>query len=90
MPIEAMRMGIPIFASDRAFVRSVCGEAATYFEPTDVRGTAGVLARHLKSVEKLDERVALGREIARRLPNAKQRAIEYIEIISSQIERGIS
>lgn len=32
---EAMRYGLPIFTSDMWFARSVCGDAAKYFDPFD-------------------------------------------------------
>jgi glycosyltransferase involved in cell wall biosynthesis len=32
---EAMHFGLPILTSDRWFARSVCGEAARYFDPND-------------------------------------------------------
>lgn len=34
-PMEALYMNKEIIASDRSFVRDVCGERATYFDPLD-------------------------------------------------------
>ncbi len=34
-PLEAMSLGCPVVASDIPPVKEVCGEAATYFDPTD-------------------------------------------------------
>jgi glycosyltransferase involved in cell wall biosynthesis len=43
--LEAMHFGIPILTSDRDFARSVCGEAALYFDPLDAGSVAHSMAR---------------------------------------------
>ena len=35
--LEAMRLGTPVLAADRPYARTVCRDAALYFEPTDAR-----------------------------------------------------
>ncbi|WP_445781388.1 glycosyltransferase [Shewanella sp.] len=42
-PIEAMVMGKKLFASDRSFVRFVCGNYPYYFDPTDPEDIANVI-----------------------------------------------
>ncbi|HAV1357078.1 TPA: glycosyltransferase family 4 protein [Vibrio parahaemolyticus] len=34
-PLEALTMNVPVLASNREFVKEVCGDSALYFEPTD-------------------------------------------------------
>jgi len=35
-PLEAMRLGCPVLASNAASIPEACGEAAAYFSPTNV------------------------------------------------------
>jgi glycosyltransferase involved in cell wall biosynthesis len=42
-PLEAMAAGIPVVSSTAASLPEVCGEAAIYFEPTDVKDLANKL-----------------------------------------------
>lgn len=48
-PLEAMSMLCPIFVSDRPFMRDICKDHATYFDPNNAHDVAKVLARSLKS-----------------------------------------
>lgn len=43
-PIEAMALGLPLYASDRDFVRSVCGDYPIYFDPEDPVSAAARIA----------------------------------------------
>lgn len=46
-PLEAMRFGCPVLASDIPPLREVCGPAALYFDPLDVDALAGQMRRIL-------------------------------------------
>lgn len=48
-PIEALAMGLPVFASDRPFVRDTCGDAPVYFDPGDPRSIAASIAGYFKA-----------------------------------------
>jgi glycosyltransferase involved in cell wall biosynthesis len=43
-PLEAMSFGCPVIASDIAPVREVCGDAALYFDPSDIGAIERALA----------------------------------------------
>ncbi len=85
MPLEAMRMGLPLFASDRDFVRSVCGDVPIYFDPEDVLAAAEVLARALRDPDGLAERARRGAVWVGQLPTAAHRAHDYAAIVSEEL-----
>ncbi|MEZ0314467.1 MAG: glycosyltransferase [Myxococcota bacterium] len=45
--LEAMSLGVPILAADRPYAREICGDAADYFDPTDVASLRDSIARML-------------------------------------------
>lgn len=86
-PLEALFMGKPLFASDRGFVRDVCGDYAFYFDPIDPHSIAAVIAsfflgpsRDLKLAEDATKHV-------QHFSTAPQRALDYISIIESVVDR---
>lgn len=79
-PIEAMALGVPVFASDRDFVRSVCGRGATYFDPMDARAAAASFLEALESGT-TQMRADVGREIVACLPVAGVRAAQYMSLL---------
>ncbi|MCC5881587.1 MAG: glycosyltransferase [Halomonas sp.] len=82
-PLEAMAMKKPLFASDRGFVRNVCGDYALYFDPIDPENIADVIYQYFFS----DEKVALNLEAARQhatgFSNSRDRARKYLDIMMS-------
>lgn len=79
---EAMRHGLPIFTSDMWFARSVCGDAARYFDPFDAQDI-------LRSVEEVFSDDAARRALAdagrRRLasfPSWPENFSRYQELLS--------
>ncbi len=83
-PLEAIASGAPLVASDRDFVREAIGAAAAYFEPTDPVSLASALAETLTRHHQRSERVALGQEIARAFPTARDRTLRYVELIDQE------
>lgn len=79
-PLEAMRMGLPIFASDRDFVRTVCGDLPYYIDPLNPRESARTALRALSSQE-IDGRAIIGQRTVANMLGPKDRAIAYIEIL---------
>ena len=76
-PLEAMAMKCAVFASDRPFVRDVCGEFADYFDPLNPFDLASVIANRL-SMPRNEQWLAEAREHARGFSSAKQRAEDYL------------
>lgn len=88
-PLEAMAMGRPLFASDRPFVRDVCGNHAIYFDPTSPADVAAKIATAWRAgPEALAERVAHARVHALAWPSARERAEGYLAAARELIARS--
>jgi glycosyltransferase involved in cell wall biosynthesis len=89
-PLEAIVMERPLFASDRRFVRDVCGNYAIYFDPLDALDAARVIADYIRHHHGKDgQRLTEAREHAVNFSNARGRAERYLEIIRSLLaEKG--
>lgn len=88
-PLEAMIMRKPLFASDREFVRDVCGDFAWYFDPVDPASAAAKIMLYLEDYAGRDvARLENAREHAANFSNAKYRAEEYIKIIRGELGLG--
>jgi glycosyltransferase involved in cell wall biosynthesis len=85
MPLEAMICGRIVFASDRGFVRSTCGEAPVYIDPLDADSAADVLVATLRDPDRVREHIRRGRDLASS-GSARDRAAAYAELISRQLE----
>lgn len=48
-PLEAMALGLPLVASDRPFVRTVCGHYPIYIDPLDPKAAASTFARAIEA-----------------------------------------
>jgi glycosyltransferase involved in cell wall biosynthesis len=83
-PLEAMAMKKPLFASDRGFVKDVCAQYAYYFEPTDARSIAKVIADYVSNTAS-EVQLEAARQHALNFSNATQRAKDYIRIIQDQL-----
>jgi len=87
-PLEAMVMEKPLFASDRRFVKDICGDFALYFDPLDPENVADVIASYIQNQHGKDsERLALAREHAINFSSAKGRAERYLEIIRTELDK---
>jgi glycosyltransferase involved in cell wall biosynthesis len=85
-PVEAMKMGRVLFASDRDFVRAVCGDAAVYFDPLDAREAASSIVEVLTDPTLQARYVARGHRVVAQLPTATERAREMVRIIDEELE----
>lgn len=74
LPLEAIALGTPLFAADRDFNRTICGDAATYFDPLDPVVAAEQIATALRSPDTLEHRRMRGLEIYATLPTPAHRA----------------
>lgn len=80
MPLEAMAMGLRVFASDRPFVRDICGPFARYFDPHAPEAAAACIAEGLATPPSEEEREMIRAQgFAGMSP--RERAESYLEII---------
>ena len=84
-PLEAMVMNKPLFASDRGFVRDVCGSHAMYFNPLDANNIADHIANYFKSNLDRTAQLQQARNHALNFSSAKSRAEKYLHIINSHL-----
>lgn len=81
-PLEAMAMKKPLFASDRGFVRDICGDFALYFDPVKPESAADAIAKYVSNQFCKDhDRLHAARNHVVNFSNAKQRARDYLQII---------
>ena len=84
-PLEAMVMNKPLYASDRGFVRDICGSHATYFDPLDANNIADHIANYFKSNLDRTDQLQQARNHALNFSSAKSRAEKYLHIINSHL-----
>lgn len=83
-PLEAMAMEKPLFASDRGFVRDVCGDFALYFDPADPADAAKLIAFFVNNKnQKNFDKLAAARNHVINLSNARKRTEDYLKIMQS-------
>ncbi|MGF1691949.1 glycosyltransferase [Photobacterium kagoshimensis] len=82
-PVEAMAMKLPVFVSDRAFVKNVCKEFAFYFDPLDPQSIAKVIFEGLSNSNLLKYNVDNAYLHVRSLPTAKDRAEQYVKLLTN-------
>lgn len=85
-PLEAMVMTKPLFASDRGFVRDVCADYATYFDPLDAEDIALNIANYFKADIERTESLQKARNHALNFSSARGRAEQYLEIIQQHLK----
>lgn len=86
-PIEAMALGVPLYASDRDFVRATCGDAAIYFDPEDADAAAeAILAARAEPADRVTARLRAGQDRVRALPTATDRARAYLALLGLRAE----
>lgn len=81
MPIEAMVMKKPLFASDRYFVKEFCGQYPFYFEPSSFLS----IANSIKDNEKVLGKVMDNSTVSSRYFSSLSRTKEYLKIIERVI-----
>ncbi|MGY2285371.1 glycosyltransferase family 4 protein [Pseudomonas gingeri] len=81
-PLEAMAMCRPLFASDRSFVRDVCGEWAEYFDPLNIDDIAKTINLYFSTEESVRcSRLQAAQKYSAGFSSAKGRALSYLDII---------
>lgn len=81
-PIEAMAMKLPLFASDRTFVRDVCGDFADYFDPLSPEDVARTIASKLLQPRN-ENKLERAHQHALRFSNASDRASSYLKLLQT-------
>lgn len=85
-PLEALASGSPLFASDRDFVSELTRDSASYFDPLDAESIARTVASSFQDRELMHTRKTAGVAIASSWPNARDRAIRYLQLIQDGLE----
>ena len=85
-PIETMKVGRPLFASDLSFIRDVCGDHCEYFDPLN----AADIARSINTffslpVEVQRQRCEAARVHVEKFPGPDERAAGYLCIIRQML-----
>jgi glycosyltransferase involved in cell wall biosynthesis len=63
-PLEAMRLGVPVIASDRGALPEICGDAAAFVSPEDPEQIAQAIDAWLRAPEERRRRAATGKRHA--------------------------
>lgn len=77
---EAMIMKKPILTSDLGFARTVCQNAALYFDPTNVRDIVDKIMLLINNPKLQKELVSRGLIRVNELPTARERAQMYLDV----------
>lgn len=77
---EAMVMEKPIITTDLGFARSICGEAALYFQPKNVEDAVFKILELVGNQALKNELVVKGKKQLEQFDNAMERARKYLEI----------
>ncbi|MGF1670524.1 MAG: glycosyltransferase, partial [Balneolaceae bacterium] len=83
---EAMAMEKPILTSDLGFARTVCEDAALYFNPVDAKDISEKI-RDLVKNRPLQQQLAVnGKKRLSDFSDAEDRAIKYLEICKQLVD----
>lgn len=80
-PLESIYMGLPLFASNRPFIRDVCGKHAVYFDPLKAEDVADKIYEYFSAPppSSIEEK----RKYVREFSSAAGRADMYLKIMGS-------
>ncbi len=86
VPIEAMKVKRPIFASDLDFIHDVCGSYAEYFNPLDEHSIAKAIYDYFSFPEEVrEEKVLLAHDFVKKFPGPDTRARRYLDLIENEL-----
>lgn len=77
---EAMAMKKPILTSDMGFARTVCDDAAIYFDPVDAKDIAEKIVQLVNDPQLQQEMAAKGTMQMKAFGTSEKRTKEYLEI----------
>ena len=78
--VEAMAMRRPIITTNLGFARTVCGDAAMYFEPMDSADAVNKILELRRDVKLKNRLVEAGQQEVKRFGTASERALAYLKI----------
>jgi glycosyltransferase involved in cell wall biosynthesis len=78
--VEAMQMGKPILTSNLPFAKTVCNDAAIYFDPLNPKEIARQIIELSQDRIKIEEIVKRGKERLATFDTAETRARKYLEL----------
>lgn len=86
-PLEAMVMEKPLFASDRAFNRDICGPYAHYFDPLSATSAAQSIAKIFNLTAPNPDALRAARQHALQFSNSRKRAEKYLALLVSKVNQ---
>jgi glycosyltransferase involved in cell wall biosynthesis len=84
-PIEAMKMKVPVFASERPFIKDCCDTHALYFDPLNPENIAEIIYKNHENDLVLTKMVDNAYNHINNFPTAKDRAIKYLNLIETKL-----
>lgn len=84
---EAMLMEKPIVTTDLGFARSICGDAALFYEAKNAKAAAEQIERLIKDKELQQDLVAKGKKQLKTFDSPQERAKKYIELCEFLVQR---
>lgn len=85
---EAMIMEKPIVTTDLGFAKSICGDAALYFEPRNADAAAAQVAHLLKLPEVATALVEAGKQKVQTFDLPEQRAQKYLALAGELYQKS--
>lgn len=80
--LEAMKMRIPIFTSNLDFAKTICRDAAFYFNPLSVYSISTTISTAIKDECSLQEKIENGDAILESFPDHIQRVEKFMKLIN--------
>ncbi|MCC5921019.1 MAG: glycosyltransferase family 4 protein [Cyclobacteriaceae bacterium] len=84
---EAMKMQKPIVTTDLGFARSICGEAALYFEPKNAASAAQEIQKLISDQGLQQDLIAAGHRELKKFDSAQERARKYLELCKQYADK---
>jgi len=88
--VESMKMGKPILTSDMGFARTVCNNAAIYFDPMDAKDITAKIIELFNSKELQKKLIENGTKRLEIFGSAEERAKRYHEICDTLLNQQTS
>jgi len=84
---EAMKMKVPIITTDMGFARTVCGEAALYYKPTDAGDAVNKILALNSDKNLQSDLIRGGKEELKKFHTPEARAKKYLEICEDILQK---